>query len=128
MAFQSQQTLIPGLKAGADLSAADKQYKFVKLSAKGTVVLCTAITDKVVGVLQNRPASGEGADVCAIGLTKLQGDADLAVGVYVGPSTDSQAQVAVATQFPCGQIIEDNGAAGGYCTALVNCAGATVVA
>lgn len=128
MAFQGSQVCIPGLKAGADLSAVGNQYKFVKLSAVNTVVLCTAVTDKVIGVLQNRPASGEGADVCAIGITKLQGDADLSVGVYVGPSTDSQAQAAVATQFPCGQIIEDNAAAGGYCTALVNCAGATVVA
>lgn len=128
MAWEGNQVLVPGLKAGADYSAAANQFKAVKLSAVNTVVLCTAITDHVIGVLQNRPKNGEVADVCCFGFSKIQGDADLGVGNFIGTSTDAQAQVAVATQFPFGQVVEDNAAAGGYATAFVNCAGATVVA
>jgi hypothetical protein len=128
MAFEGNQILVPGLKAAADYTAVGNQYKFVYLSAINVVTLCTAVTQHAIGVLQNRPDTGETADVCCLGFTKVQGDADLAVGDFVGPSTDGQAQVAVATQFPCGQVIEDNAVAGGYATIFVNCAGATVVA
>ena len=39
------------LVAGADLSSA--QYKFVKLDSNGAAVVCSAVTDVPVGVLQN---------------------------------------------------------------------------
>ena len=45
--------------ASADLSA--KQYYFVKLSSETKVTVCSAVTDKPIGVLQNKPASGEQA-------------------------------------------------------------------
>lgn len=126
MAWQGFQVCIPGLKAGADLSAVGNQYKFVKLSAINTVVLCNGVTDVPIGVLQNRPASGEGADVCAIGITKVQGDADLSVGNLIGTSADGQAAAYAAgtdtTKYIAGQVVEDNAAAGGYAVALINCA------
>lgn len=90
------------------------------------VTITSGATQHAVGVLQNRPNLGENADVCIFGFTKVQGDVDLAVGDYVSPSADGQAQVAANTNFPCGQVIEDNAAAGGYATIFVNCAGATV--
>jgi hypothetical protein len=126
MAFEGPQITVPGLVAGADLSASSAQYKFVKYSAARTVVLCAAITDVPAGVLQNRPKQGEAAVVCAIGVTKLQGDADLANGALVGTSADGQAAAVTpgtsTTVYTAGQVIEDNGAAGGLVTAIVNCA------
>ena len=126
MAYEGPQICIPGLSAGADLSAAANQYKFVKLSAAKTVVLCAAATDKPIGVLQNRPKSGETAQVCCIGVTKLQGDADLAFGNLVGTSGDGQADAKTpgtdTTEYVAGTIIEDNTAAGELCTAVINCA------
>lgn len=126
MAWQGFQVCIPGLKAGADLSAVGNQYKFVKLSAINTVVLCNGATDVPIGVLQNRPASGEGADVCAIGVTKVQGDADLSVGNQIGTSADGQADAKTpgtdTTEYVVGVVLEDNAAAGGYAVALINCA------
>lgn len=120
------QTRIPGLKAGADLSGAANQYKFVKLSAANTVVLCDGATDVPIGVLYNRPASGEGADVICSGIVKVQGDADLAVGARIGTSGDGQADAKTAgtdtTEYIVGTVIADNGAAGGLCTATINCA------
>lgn len=129
MAFEGPQICIPGLKAGADLSAATAQYKFVKLNAAKQVILCAAATDKPLGVLQNRPASGEAAKVCAIGVTKVRGDADLAAGDLIGTSGDGEADAKTpgtdTTEYVVGQVVEDNAAVGGYATAIINCASPT---
>ena len=120
---------IPVLKvtftAAADLSAAANQYKFVKLTASNTVNVCDGATDKPIGVLQNTPASGGAADVMIIGISKVQGDADLSVGNLVGTSADGQADAKTpgtdTTEYVVGQVIEDNAAAGGYATVAINC-------
>jgi hypothetical protein len=124
MAYEGPQICIPGLVSGADLSAAANQYKFVKWSAARTVVLCAATTDKPCGVLQNTPNTGEEAQVCAIGVTKVQGDANLGFGDSIGPSADGQAAVYTATDTTkhiVGQVVLDNSAAGGIATAVINC-------
>jgi len=112
------------LPAGGDLSSS--QYKFVKLNSSGQVVDIAAATDIPAGVLQNNPASGGAAEVAVIGVTKLQGDADLAKGAQIGTSADGQAVALVAgtdtTKYVVGQVLEDNSAAAGLVTALINCA------
>ena len=116
--------LKPGIwTAGEDLSA--KQYYFVKLSGQ-TVVLCSALTDVPIGVLQNAPESGQAAEVMVIGITKVSSDAALTVGLLIGPSADSQADARTIgtenTQYGGGQVIGASGAAGGLATAVINCA------
>ena len=56
--------------AAADLSA--NQFYAVKLSADHTVNLCTAATDRAIGILQNKPktayaiwSSDWSSDVCS---------------------------------------------------------------
>lgn len=57
---------VPGLLAGEDLSS--WQYGAVKLaSTAGEVVKADAVTDIVVGILQNDPADGEAAHVAGVG-------------------------------------------------------------
>ncbi len=113
-------------EAGAVIAAAD-QYKFVKLNTSGQVVLCSAVTDIPVGVIQE-PASviGQAVNVCVIGITKLQGDVDLSKSNQIGTSADGQAATYVAgtdtTKYIVGQVLEDNTTAGGLITALINCA------
>lgn len=124
MAYEGPMTCIPGLVAGADLSAAGNQYKFVKLSAAQTVVLCAATTDKPIGILQNTPASGAAATVACSGVSKVQGDADLAFGNSVGTSADGQAAAYAAadtTKYIVGQVILDNSAAAGLATIAFDC-------
>lgn len=119
------QITLTGLTASADLSAASNQFKFVKLSAAGTVDVCNGATDKPIGVLQNRPVSGEAAVVVCIGVTKVQGDADLAYGAAIGTSADGQAATYSAsdtTKYIVGTVLVDNAAAGGYATAVIDCA------
>lgn len=118
---------IPGLSislvAGGDLSSS--QYKFVKLNSSGQVVDVAAATDIPVGILQNKPASGATAEVMVYGVSKLQGDADLARGNQIGTSADGQADAKTvttdATEYVVGQVIEDNAAAAGLITVLFSC-------
>lgn len=110
--------------AGADLSAA--QYKFVKLNSSGQVVVCSAVTDIPVGILQNKPdTAGKSAEVMAAGISKVQGDANLAMGDQVGTSADGQAAAYVngtdTTKYIVGQVLLDNAAAAGLASILFNC-------
>jgi|SRR6185436_3419360 len=100
------------------------QYKFVKISAANTVVECSATTDKPIGVSQEGAVSGGDVKVCISGITKIEGDVDLANGNSIGTSVDAQAAVYTAadtTKHICGQVIIDNSAAGGLITAAIDC-------
>lgn len=79
--------------AGADLST--KQFYCVELStslntqSQRQVTLVNAATDRVYGVLQNKPKSGEAAQVRQGGVSKCVSDgsgAAIAVGDLVGPN------------------------------------------
>ncbi len=70
-------------KAGADLSGS--QYYLVKLSGTDgtTVVLATSATDKIIGVLENAPVSGDNAVVRLISSTgtgKVKSGGDITAG------------------------------------------------
>lgn len=128
MAYEAQQIRIPGLQfTGA--YASTNQYKFVKLTAAKQVQVCNGTTDKPIGVLQNCPQQYEAASVCAIGVTKVQGAANLAAGNLIGTDGSGQAAAYTATdttKYITGQIIDDNDATNGYATALIDCTGRTL--
>jgi hypothetical protein len=115
-----------GHTAGGDLSGS--QYRFVKLAANKTVVVCTALTDKPIGVLQNKPTSGQAAEVVMSGATKLVAGADLALGALVGTAADGRAAAKTpgtdVTHYIVGNVLEENTAAGGIVTAQINCVSA----
>lgn len=71
-------------------------------------------------------AAGAAAVVMVIGVSKVQGDADLTKGNQIGCSADGQAAAYVAgtdtTKYIVGQVLQDNAAAAGLITALINCA------
>lgn len=94
MAYEAAQIKAGQFTASADLSA--KQYHFVKLSGNNTVTVCAAITDVPIGVLQNNPTSGQAAEVCLFGVTKVVADGTLAAGDRIGTSADGQADAIVA--------------------------------
>lgn len=121
---------LSGAKAGADLSAAAKQYTFMKLSADLTVVQCSGITDKPIGVLQAPCANAAEADVLVIGITPVQADASITAGDPISTSADGQAQTAVATQFVVGAAVNiaSGTSAGNLITAAINCASPSIKA
>jgi hypothetical protein len=107
------------------------QYTFVKLSAANTVVACSGTTDKPIGVAQEGAVSGGDVKVCIAGITKIEGDADLAFGNAIGTSADAQAAaytVSDTTKYIVGTVLIDNAAAGGLITAVIDCAGPRVLA
>lgn len=126
MAVEGQQPVKWSFIAGGDLSA--KQYYFVKISADNTVVICAAATDVPIGVLQNAPASGGVAEVCMVGVTKVNSDAALTAGNRIGTAADGQADAKTAgtdtTEYAVGIVLIGSGAAGGLATAAINCLGA----
>ena len=118
MATQECLTCIT-LEAGADLSS--DQYKFVTLSA-GKAVLCSAATDAPVGVLQNKPASGQAATVAISGACKLLAGATIASGDAVGTDASGTADpkaVTDTTEYVVGRALT-GGASGEIVTALIN--------
>jgi hypothetical protein len=113
--------------AASDMSAASQQYIFVKLDASGNVHPCTAATDKPIGVLQNRPALSELAEVCVFGQTPLRvGGTDVALDALLGVDSTSRAATLTpgtsTTAFVCARALKiDSDNDGALITATVNC-------
>lgn len=77
------------MKAHDDLSAA--QWLFVKMSANETADACTAVTDILIGVLQDEGSTGQGLTVRVLGHTKVYLGGVVAAGDLVGTHTDAKA-------------------------------------
>ena len=122
MAYDDPGVDIGTFTASADLSA---KYYIVKMSGDNTVTVCAAVTDVPIGVLQNKPASGEQAVVRVFGMSKVSADATLAAGNIIGTSADGQAQPVTqgseTTVYNIGQAVT-GGAAGTLQTALITIA------
>lgn len=117
-------------EAGEDLSA--KQFRFVKFNGTAgatgqpQVVVCTGATDIPCGVLQNKPVVvGEAAHVFIVGESKVDADAALSIGDFIGTSADGQADAKVhgtdTTEYVCGRVTRAAGAAGRYASAFIDC-------
>lgn len=92
MAMHSGNGHDESFKAGADQSA--KQFYIVKYSAANTVIICSAAADRAIGVLRNKPKSGEAATVRITGIAEVLSDGSgtaIAVNDYVGPNSSAKA-------------------------------------
>ena len=111
--------------AGGDLSASSNLYKFVEISTSGTVTVCNGATDRPLGVLQSLGTTGQAVAVCMLGISKVQADADLAIGDLIGTSADGQADAKTvstdATEYVVGVCIENTSAAADFTTCTINC-------
>lgn len=77
--------------AGADLSA--KQNHFVKINSAGAAVLAVA-GEAAVGVLVNKPTSGQTATIQISGIAKVKAGATVAAGALIAANADSEAVTA----------------------------------
>ena len=109
--------------AGEDLSS--KQYYFVELKADRKVELVDAATDIPIGVLQNKPKSGEEALVMVAGRTKLVAQAAIAVGNAIGPHSNGKTVAKTigtdTTHYTAGIALEAAAAADNIITGLISC-------
>jgi hypothetical protein len=81
MAFESNPVLDFSFVAAEDLS--DYQYHFVVIDSDGKVALMDAVGEIPIGVLQNKPASGEEANVRILGISKVVANGAIDEGAYV---------------------------------------------
>jgi hypothetical protein len=119
-----------GLMAGAGLTAATVQYRYVKISADNTCVLCSATTDKACGVLQAPvQATGDPVDVVSGGESFLQAGGSVTAGDTLSTTASGQAQTAVTGQYAAGLAVNVAGAttAGTLITVMVDCMAPAVI-
>src|SRR5437763_1458115 len=65
-----------------------KKYYAVKQHTDGTLILAAAGTDKIVGILQNKPAVGAAALVRFGGTSKAIAGGAISVGAWVTATSD----------------------------------------
>jgi hypothetical protein len=78
-------------------SMATSQFLFVKAtSTADTVDVCSAVTDVILGVLQDEGTTGQGVGVRLFGHTKVVLGETVAAGAVIGTSTGGKAVAVVA--------------------------------
>lgn len=81
----------PGLPGSATPNTG-MQYRFVKIVGTNTVGLCTAATDVVAGILQNKPQQpGGAATVGYQGVSNVLSGAVLSAGALLAPDATGRA-------------------------------------
>lgn len=112
---------ILSLKTATDLSG--KQFFGVKMSADRTVALQSGVTDVGVGILVNKPTSGQTASVVWHGVVKITAGETIAFGNQIRIHSDGKAMVFVpdtdVTAFGVGVCIL-GAASGELIEAIVN--------
>jgi len=100
--------IIKSFYASADLSA--KQYYVVKPSSGDLQCALGTNSERTIGVLQNKPASGEAAAVCVAGVCKAMLGADsLSVGDFLTSDTLGKlVQTAAADEFIAAMLLDDS--------------------
>ncbi len=133
MPFQGNMPIkLVGAKAGAGLTASTAQYRFVKMSADQTVVLCTAATDRPCGVLQAPVgATGDPVDVVSQGETQVVSNGTQKYGYGIGTDASGyafhvEASITGGAQniyYVAGMVvnIQQGTSAGNLITAVINC-------
>lgn len=100
--------------AGADMSntaalagpGGSGQFLAVKQStAADRTVLMTGANVDVYGILQNKPKSGEAADVCISGISKAVYGATVVAGAFLTSDASSRLVTATTGQLACAKAI-----------------------
>lgn len=92
MAFEQD---LDSLTRAAASNLSTKQYYFVKQSNAGTLSVCSVAGEQALGVLQNKPTSGQNGEVAYEGITKVVLGGTVAIGDLV--STDSSGRAVTAS-------------------------------
>jgi 6,7-dimethyl-8-ribityllumazine synthase len=98
----------PGFRLGTKNANADlrtHQFKFVKPVASDKIDLVTTLGGLSIGVLQNKPNTGEVADVMVQGVSKVIAGAAIASGQLIASTAAGLAKVASAGEIVVGQSV-----------------------
>jgi hypothetical protein len=113
MTTQSAAVYDESFIAENDLSTTG-QFRFVELSGADTVDVCDGATDRPIGVLLNKPKTGEPAAVRVLGIAKVIAGAELASRMLT-IGTDNQGRAVSKTSdadLVAGYNLDTAGAAG----------------
>lgn len=122
MAAAWEMNLVSDVPLIAGESLTTKQYYFVKLSADNTVVLVTGAGDTPIGVLQNKPASGQTARVRIAGISRIVSSGNIAYGSNIGTDGNGKAVVKSADKdIGAGVVIQGASNDLEVLTAAINC-------
>lgn len=81
MAVENKGVTIGDRVATASLAAL--QFGAVKVDASGQIIACSVAGEKVLGIVQNKPAAGEAAEVLTLGESKVRAGAAFAAGALL---------------------------------------------
>lgn len=101
----------PGFSIGFCTAAADYsttgQYRIVDISASNEITLASSSGQAAVGILQDKPASGQVANVMVNGVSKLiAGTGDLAAGALFMADTDGSGITAIGMgKYALGMVV-----------------------
>ena len=96
--------------AAADLSSS--QFYAVKITAARSVNLANSGGEFIYGILQNKPTSGQAADVGILGVSKAVAGAAFSAGAALMTNTSAQLITATGTNHRIATAIEAATAAG----------------
>lgn len=107
------------LVAGADLRAF--QHTAVQISAAQTLDAVTDAAERIFGILQNKPNTGEVCEVDIFGITKWKAGDAVAANAELMPDATGRCITAVETEGNCiyGRAVEAAGAANEIIAVLV---------
>lgn len=116
-------TVVLSFVVDADLST--KQFHMIEVAA-GVPTVCNAVTDVVMGVLQNKPkAAGEVAELVVAGPTKVVAGGAITAPALFGTKTDGRAVALTigsdTTQYIVGRVLETSADDGDIVSAIINC-------
>lgn len=100
------------------------KYRLVKISATDTVVQCTAVTDKPVGVAMEDISAQDVTDgrqvaVSLFGVSRAIAGAAITAGATVGPDASGRVIAATATNFAIGMAVQSASTAGDHVDIMV---------
>ena len=120
MANENALFVIGHLLAENDLSA--KQYQLVEISGDNQVDLCDGATDKVVGILQNKPIAGQACEIMVVGMSKLlAGTGDLTAGDLWGTSATGTGITKTTDKDHYNGLVLEGASDTNYATVLIGC-------
>lgn len=117
MAVEQRGLSIGWRVAGADLRAL--QFTFVKVNGSGQIIGNTTSGGKVLGVLQNKPNTGEPADVMINGGSKVIAGAAITAGADIMSDAAGKAITAATTGSTIAGTAMDSVAASGEVCSVV---------
>lgn len=115
MAYEENQLKF-SLEAGADLSA--KQYYCAKVSS-GKAALCSVEGEDVFGVIQNKPVSGEAAELATYGKTKAVAGAAILIDANLMVNASGKVITATTGDTIIGKALEAAAADGNIITIML---------